>query len=221
LPVWGEVANCFGSDARAKDNLIKEWSQIVRRDRNHPSIVAWVPINESWGTGDMSKVDNQHWLRSLYYWTKTMDPGRPVIDNDGWEHVYCDIMAHHDYSKAEEYAERYPEKTPIDIVKFWTELDKHRPTYAPGCVHRDVPVIITEWGGWGLYVDNPGQEPDHHKAWGYQGILYKNFDEILDMYEAVIRELAKRKDYIWGHCYTEFCDYYQEVNGMLTFDRKP
>jgi beta-galactosidase/beta-glucuronidase len=218
--LWGEIANC-GDSGRAKQRLAQEWSEAVRRDRNHPSIIAWTPLNESWGTGDLAKNDNQEWVKSIYYLTKGLDPTRPISENDGWEHVVTDICSIHDYSQPEVFATHYPEKEPADLKSFLTKLQLHRKTYAPGCEYITGPIMITEWGGWGHYMQDPTVKPDHYKYWGYQGILYKTFDEVLDLYEATIKELVKRKDWISGHCYTEFNDQYQEVNGMLTYDRKP
>jgi len=51
--------------------------------------------------------------------------------------------------------------------------------------------------------------------------MYKSWDQIMDLYSKTIDELVKRKSWITGHVYTEFCDQYQEMNGMLTFDRRP
>ncbi len=220
--LWGEIANAFGSDARAKDNLLKEWSEIVRRDRCHPSITMWTPINESWGTGNLSKEDNQHWLRSIYYWTKSMDPTRPVNTNDGWENPdTADIISIHHYCFAEDISEQYPVKQPEDFTKFFDGFKPSRYTIIPGLKTTKKPVMITEWGGWGMYYDNPNRAPNPREAWGYQGILYKSFNDVLELYNDFIEQLEKRKDWICGHCYTEFNDQYQEVNGMLTFDRRP
>ncbi|KAK3060482.1 hypothetical protein LTR53_020097, partial [Teratosphaeriaceae sp. CCFEE 6253] len=51
--VWGEMANCFGFSLDAVDRFNDEWIATVKRDINHPCIVAWTPINESWGYTDL------------------------------------------------------------------------------------------------------------------------------------------------------------------------
>ncbi|MDQ3377196.1 MAG: glycoside hydrolase family 2, partial [Actinomycetota bacterium] len=47
--VWGEMANAYQYSDDSVRRITAEWQEAVRRDYNHPSIVAWVPMNESWG----------------------------------------------------------------------------------------------------------------------------------------------------------------------------
>ncbi|MBD3352554.1 MAG: glycoside hydrolase family 2 [Candidatus Lokiarchaeota archaeon] len=222
LSVWGEAPNAFVYDPISKKNLINEWMDIVNRDRNHPSIFAWVPVNESWGLNDLKNSEAQrHFLRSLYYLTKNLDPTRPVIDNDGWEHVLTDIITIHIYREAEEIT-ILPIITPDIGDNFSSTTDiLHRATFVGNASYQGQPVIITEWGGWGYYKPDPDRKPSRTTAWGYGGKLYHKFDEVLEKYKKYLMELSKRKEWIKGHCYTEFCDQYQEVNGMLTFNREP
>ena len=71
---------------------------MIDRDRSHPCIVAWVPFNESWGVPDLPDSPAQrHYVQALYHLTKTLDPTRPVVGNDGWESVATDIIGIHDY----------------------------------------------------------------------------------------------------------------------------
>ena len=65
---------------------------------SHPCIVAWVPFNESWGVPNLpDSPAERHYVQALYHLTKTLDPTRPVIGNDGWESVATDIIGIHDY----------------------------------------------------------------------------------------------------------------------------
>src|SRR5207248_2412952 len=67
---------------------------------------SWVPINESWGVPGVGRDPAQrdyvralyHLTRALYHLTRALDPTRPVIGNDGWEHVASDIWGIHDYA---------------------------------------------------------------------------------------------------------------------------
>ncbi len=82
---------------------------MLKRDSSHPCIVAWVPFNESWGVPDLPESSAQrNYVQALYHLTKTLDPTRPVIGNDGWESVATDIIGIHDYDdKPERIARRY------------------------------------------------------------------------------------------------------------------
>jgi beta-galactosidase/beta-glucuronidase len=55
LLVWGEMANARAWSPEAEEKFIAEWERAVRRDANHPCIVTWVPLNESWGVPSLGK----------------------------------------------------------------------------------------------------------------------------------------------------------------------
>ena len=79
---------------------------------NHPSIIAWVPINESWGVDQLKSPSSDprlpSFLNALYYLTKSLDPTRLVISNDGWQHAVTDVVTIHEYTQeAEDLTARY------------------------------------------------------------------------------------------------------------------
>ena len=49
LIVWGELPSAYEFNDRAVEASARELLRFVERDYNHPSIVTWVPVNESWG----------------------------------------------------------------------------------------------------------------------------------------------------------------------------
>src|SRR5690606_963552 len=100
LLVWGEMANAYEFSPAAVDRFTREWLSVVERDRSNPSVVTWVPINESWGVEDIARRPAQQaYASALYHLTKALDPSRPVISNEGWEHTVSDIVGVHDYTQ--------------------------------------------------------------------------------------------------------------------------
>ena len=98
LLVWEEMPSAYRFTKTSIERLTREWADVVARDVSHPSIIAWVPFNESWGVPDLPDSPAQrHYVQALYHLTKTLDPTRPVIGNDGWESVATDIVGIHDY----------------------------------------------------------------------------------------------------------------------------
>ena len=222
LLVWGEAANAWTFRKLSQQNFLSEWTEIVLRDKSHPSIIGWVPINESWGFTDLKNSKYQReFLRGLYYLTKGLDHTRPVIDNDGWEHVETDIVTVHVY-QLPDLLDQIPNSAPPlkSKLEFFDDLAS-KPVFVGDAAYEGQPVIVTEWGGWGHNLDDPEVEPNKFTAWGYNGKLFKNFDEVLDLYKRYLGKLKEKKSWIKGHCYTEFNDQFQEINGMLTFDRRP
>jgi hypothetical protein len=96
--VWEELPSAYRFTTKAMERSMRTWSEAIERDRNHPCIIAWVPINESWGvpnlTGDPLQCDFQ---RALFRMTKALTGGAIVIGNDGWHMIESDIIAVHDY----------------------------------------------------------------------------------------------------------------------------
>ena len=87
LLVAAEMANAYLFNEDAVARMTREWIEVIARDYNHPSIIIWTPVNESWGVPNLSDKRQQAHLKALYYLTKSLDDTRLVIDNDGWEHT--------------------------------------------------------------------------------------------------------------------------------------
>ena len=100
LLVWEEMPSAYAFSQQMVERVSRQWAEAIHRDVSHPCIVAWVPINESWGVPDLPTVAAQrNFVCAIYHLTKSLDPSRPCIGNDGWEAITsaCDIMAIHDY----------------------------------------------------------------------------------------------------------------------------
>ena len=97
--VWGEVPSPYDYSDDTVRNLTETMLGFIERDFNHPSIICWVPLNESWGVRNIYTDRRQQAAgRMLYHLTKAADGTRLCSSNDGWEQVTTDICALHDYA---------------------------------------------------------------------------------------------------------------------------
>lgn len=202
--VWGEHGN-WGidyTDVLAVENFTNEWVEIVERDFNHPSIVGWCPLNETWGYEE--KNSDHRVLEMNYKITKVLDFTRPCIDTSGNFHSVTDIFDTHNYEQ--------------DVEKFKTQAAQLELTGTPFHSFEDKqsysgePVFVSEYGGiqWAF-----GQE----QGWGY-GIAPKSEQEFIERYKGLTDALLDAPQ-MFGFCYTQLYDVEQEINGLYTYNRKP
>ncbi len=213
LLVWGEMANAYVFSPKAVGRLTREWMEVLERDYSHPCVVTWVPINESWGVPSLEHDPAQrNYVRSLYYLTKALDPTRPVIGNDGWQHVASDVWGVHDYSLDEQtIRERYG--TPEALERTLYQVQPHYHTIVLPESHREgQPVVLTEFGGISY-------KPAKGASWYGYGTV-QSPDEFVAKYEEIVGTVLTCPT-VAGFCYTQLTDTEQETNGLLTKDREP
>ena len=185
---------------------------VLRRDASHPCIVAWVPFNESWGVPNLPmNADERHYVRSLYSLTKTLDPSRPVVGNDGWESVATDIIGIHDYDADPEAIARRYRADEILPRLFKRERPGGRLLVLEGERHHEQPIVLSEFGGIAFAADA-------RNTWGYSRA--SSPEELAVRYAALLKAVAA-VGVLSGFCYTQFADTYQEANGLLFADRTP
>lgn len=211
--VWGEFPN-WGlgyHDPRVMENIIPEWTEELKRDRNHPSIVGWCPFNETW-----DKEGNRQrnaLLSCIYTITKSIDPTRPCIDTSGNYHVLTDIFDVHNYEQDPKvFAETYQ-----PLAERGELVDRHsaRQTY------RGEPVFVSEYGGIGLEegCNDKYMPRDRNSTWSY-GKAAQTVTEYIERYRALTDSLLDNPK-LFGFCYTQLYDVEQEKNGVYTYSRKP
>lgn len=208
LLVWGECSSGYVYSRRFAQDMLREWTEIVERDYNHPCIVCWVPLNESWGVdGILNNPEEQSFSKSLYHLTKALDQTRCVISNDGWTHTVSDLLTIHDYEGSYEVLkERYGS----DVDRILRSTPGHRPLYAQGSEYHGEPIIVSEFGGIKYKKDADSD------GWGYT--TAGSDEDFIAKYRAVVTALLE-SPHVQGFVYTQLCDVEQEINGLMTYDR--
>jgi len=218
LLVGEEMPSPYRFTEDSMRRLTRQWMEAIERDISHPCVIAWVPFNESWGVPDLPHSAAQRdAVRALYHLTRTLDPSRPVIGNDGWEAVATDVIGIHDYdADPDRLARRYggseqtlPEAELSHLFK--NERPGHKTLLLDGFQYTGQPIMLTEFGGIAF-------SKDVAQTWGYSRA--RTPDEFAARYAALLRTV-RSLPLLAGFCYTQFTDTYQEANGLLYMDRSP
>lgn len=210
LLVWGEIGAAYLYSEQYADRIYREWLDVLRRDYNHPCIVVWTPLNESWGVQEIETDPRQQaHSEAMVAITKSMDTTRLVVDNDGWEHTNGDLLTIHDYSPSGEMLRAHlgSMDTILALRPAQRALFVGRHAYA------GQPILLSEFGGVKFV---PGTEAQH--SWGYcEADSCAAFaGKLRELFDAV-----RACPLVDGYCYTQLTDVETEQNGLLTYDRTP
>jgi beta-galactosidase/beta-glucuronidase len=221
LVVWEEMPNARAWSSDTEEYLTAEWERAVRRDYNHPCIISWVPVNESMGFPGLRKrhPGQYAFLERIVAHTRRIDPERPIVDNDGWEHTdVTDLCAIHDYTPtAEQLRTRYQETLETGLLPGYA-WDVEKPLFVGNSKYRGQPILLSEVGGFLMErSDIPKDEWDLlYAAYG----TTSSADDMLHKYHDLMQGLSELH-FVSGFCYTQLTDIEQEMNGLLTYDRQP
>lgn len=250
LLIWTEIPNVATFTANSAQRMKDTMEGILARDGNHPSIVIWTLINEDWGTRLCEDPSHRAWLAATYDWLKQRDPGRLVVDNSpchGNFHVKTDIDDFHYYRSVPERREEWDTLT----AEFAARADWTFSPYGDGQRRGDEPLVVSEFGVWGLphpdQVTIGGGEPwwmETGGTWG-DGVAYPHgvqdrFAQLglsrvfgsFDGFVAAVQgyqfanlkyEIESMRGWpsIQGYVITEFTDVHWESNGLLDMNRNP
>lgn len=222
---WGESAS-WGMDANnplAARNFIAEWSNIVVRDRNHPSIVIWTAMNEQWWP---EVCEYPRFVENVYDITRQLDPTRPVNTVSGGVHVKTDIWTVHSYeqngAKLKERLFNGTEfmQTPNNLIEpnhgnIGFNPPRKYETFNYKTYTGGMPYLIDEFGGIKCAETTPGGD-----SWGY-GEAARTRDDFYTRLESQVDALLSISEQVWGYCYTQLTDVEQEQNGIYNYDRSP
>ena len=194
-------------------SFITQWIEAVNRDYSHPSIVGWCPLNETFEplADGISELDDV--TLGMYLATKAIDSTRPVLDASGYSHRLpgADIYDSHNY-----------EQDPAVFAEQMGGLAEGRAfvNVAPDGTNWSIPYagqpyFCSEFGGiWWSASERAGES-----SWGY-GEAPRTAEEWHERAGGLMAALLD-DPLMFGYCFTQLTDVFQEKNGIYTFDRKP
>ena len=248
LLVWTEIPNWVQLSPQADERIKTTFRDMVARDWNHPSIIAWTLVNENWGTDLARNPAHRQWLAEFTAEAKAIDPTRLVVDNSACcdnFHVAGDLEDFHHYRCIPDHAAQWDEWV-ADFASrarwAWAEdYDANR--------RADLPLLVSEFGNWGLpdpaTIQEKGRDPwwfETGHNWG-NGIVYPHnmagrfsdwqlgsvFGDLASFARAHQEHMARSLQYeissmrlepaIGGYVITEFTDVHWECNGLLDMQR--
>ncbi len=214
LMVWAEMPSGKIFSTELIETLTTEWIDLVKRDRAHPSVISWVPFNESWGVWHQSERPEQRaFVDAIVALTKALDPSRPVVGNDGWEYSSGDLWTLHLYFENRDISTRLNELIDSPGASVTGAEGGHpRAGALPGADVTGLPILLTECGGVGF-----GQYGDEDFSYGE----LPQTEEALEDDMRRIADMIHGADRLQGFIWTQLTDIQQEINGLLYFDRQP
>jgi hypothetical protein len=165
----------------------------IARDINHPSILAWVIFNETWGLNLKKNREHVTFLKEMYNLTKQLDSTRIVEDNspNKRDHVITDLNSWHFYIYDHFRARNHIEQVVKDTYPGSSF------NYVPGYKQGDEPLINSEYGGISAGMG------DRDISWCFHYLTNE----------------LRRHPKIGGYVYTELQDIEWEHNGFMNYDR--
>lgn len=216
LLVFGEIGAAHEFSSEAVRRLRRDWVQSVRANEAHPSIVCWVPVNESWGFVDIPRRPEQaRAVASLARLTRLIDPTRPALSNDGWHHVDSDLVTIHDYdANPARMRLRYRGRQ----LERWLTPGTLGPARSIIVVGPDqptrVPVLLDEFGGISFCPDGRG------RGWGWGYSTARTRSQFVRRVAELVAAVDS-SDALGGYCWTQLTDTGQETNGLCDENRRP
>ena len=182
----------------------RELKEMIDHLYNVPSIVSWIPYNESWGQ------PGAFLTHATLVWTQKYDPSRIVDGPSGWN----------DYEGGKAHGKTTSHK-PAGVEEAADLVDRHDYGKQPGmfALNDRRASFLGEFGGIGCRVDGHLWTD---KAWGYGGTGKDvNRKAVQDKFISLMDHVANHAMHgLAGSVYTQTTDVEGEINGLITYDRK-
>jgi beta-galactosidase/beta-glucuronidase len=222
--VWGEFGDwgCNTEQGRSTNqqpdaSYLQEWLEVLERDYSHPSIVGWCPLNETWQEyGDrITALDDV--MRGMFLATKAHDTSRPVLDTSGYAHRVqeSDIFDSHDYEQDPQvFATNYARLADGD--PYVNRSDDTGESWS--IAYRGQPFFVSEFGGIWWNPTEADRPQTANGSWGY-GERVRSIEEFYERFAGLTAALLDHPE-MFGYCYTQLTDVFQEQNGLFDFERR-
>ena len=138
VPAWGPKTFAGMKDqpdVALMDNGLEQLREMIRRDRNHPSVVAWGLCNEVNGQNPVA----QEFIRRMYEEARRLDPRRPrtYASHSLRTTPERDASAMMDFISWNEYWESWTPGTVADMTRNLEEIHRAFP---------GKPIVVSEYG---------------------------------------------------------------------------
>lgn len=240
---WGEFGDWgvsgmgpIGHNQQPTASFVAQWVEAVRRDLNHPSIVGWCPLNETHQVlhDRITVLDDV--THAMYDATKLADPSRPVVDASGYSHRVRGADVYDSHSYEQDPARFRDEQAGLAEGRPFANrvhLEPNAMPHADGTwsvAYAGQPYFVSEYGGiwWNEAEARAAREEaeraaadgtgtDQAVSWGY-GERVADEEAVYERFEGLTRVLLEDPE-MFGYCYTQLTDVFQEKNGIVDFER--
>lgn len=214
---WGaDVGGPRGDHQRPTASFVAQWTEELERDRSHPAVIGWCPLNETFQelTDHQTVLDDV--TRAMVAAARLADGTRPVLDASGYSHrdPRTDIWDAHNY-----------EQDPRQFAEMVGGLAEGHPFANRGdgaewsIRYAGQPYFVSEFGGiwWDPGAAASADGNDVRESWGY-GDRVGSEEEFQTRFAGLTGVLLADPR-MFGYCYTQLTDVFQERNGIYRFDR--
>ncbi len=200
--LWVEVPSPHNSSVKSRVAHREELMRMLALIGTHPSVVIWSLYNEDWGAQDIAtNKDTRKYIIDMYHFMQITQPQFLVVDNDGWQHISFEGRLKSDLLTAHLYTPDLQKWRDLlgSLVKGKLDGVAAFPLVVgdPFFYRTQVPLIVSEWGGFG-FADYGGP---------------KESDERTQLIREFKKELRIRP--IAGDVYTQATNIEDERNGLI------
>jgi Beta-galactosidase/beta-glucuronidase len=200
--IWIEVPSPHSSTRQSRANHHDELMRMLSVVETHPSVCIWSLYNEDWGAQDIATSEQtRRYIVDTYHFLKVDFPQFLVVDNDGWHHISWEGRLKSDLFTVHIYTDNIERWTALlaklDAGDMEDVAAESLIVGDPFFLRRHVPVVISEWGGFG-FPDYGGPQDAEERA---------------KKIAAFKKQL--RAHGIAGDVYTQATDVEDERNGLI------